>query len=155
MGSRGPKPASAGTLKLRGSWRARARAHGPTPLSELADGKPRKPKGLSAEASTFWDEWTPKLIAMGVARKIDQPMLQAMCEMWGMYRAALVVVTANPTDKDARIALTSYKTAFEGIAARFGMSPRDRERLSVEGRPEAPSLADKYFSQIPVRNRNA
>lgn len=159
MGSRGPKPKDAATLKLRGSWRAKTRAHGPTPVSELADGKPRKPQGLSGEAGEFWDKWVPRLTEMGVARKIDEPMLQAMCEMWGLYRATFKIVASKPDDKDARIALTSYKTAFDNVAARFGMSPRDRERLTVETpNGEQPQGKLRYFTgpdSVARRNRSS
>lgn len=62
---------------------------------------------------------------------VDLALLQSTCEMWGLYRSAFALAAANPIDKDARIAVTSYWAKFEQGAARFGMNPSDRQRIKA------------------------
>lgn len=134
MGSRGPKQKPAELLRLHGSWRAKQRGNGARSMADLATGKPQKPTDLDPIASNFWDEIVPKLVRLGLARRVDAPSLQALAEIWSLYRRSVAIANANPIDKDARIAVTSYKTAFDSLASKFGLTPRDRERMDAPRR---------------------
>lgn len=92
---------------------------------------PEKPHFENAAAADLWDTLVAELIELGVAKSTDAALLQSMCEMWGLYRAAYSVAEQDPTDKDARIAVTSYWAKFETAASRCGMNPTDRGRLRI------------------------
>lgn len=91
-----------------------------------------KPEFLSEDAAALWDRWLPRLLSRGVFSSEDSEMLQSICEIWGLYCASYKAAFRNPTDKDCRIAVTSYWAKFEQGAARFGMNPADRQRLKAQ-----------------------
>ena len=127
---------------LSGNFR-RDRARQPV---KTVGGKPRKPFGLSPEASQFWDATISKLIKSRVAKSVDGPQLSILAELWSLYTRTLAIVTADPIDKNARTALIAYQTSFDKLAARFGLTPSDRQRLVA---PEP-----KAKRGIPSRNRH-
>ena len=82
-------------------------------------------------ASDLWDFVVPDLAATGILRLVDTPMLQSMCELWGLYRQSYEMLVMEPADKDARNATLAYWTQFKDAASKCGLSPADRERLHV------------------------
>jgi phage terminase small subunit len=120
------KPAA--HLKLHNQYRADR--HGNRAAEAKADGEPLKPTRMSADERWMW-KLVDSLTSMGVTKKIDTPHVWSMCEMWGLYRQSVVLAKADPTDKDARIAVVSYWTAFEAAAAKCGLTPTDRAKLTV------------------------
>lgn len=95
------------------------------------DGKPVKPRGLSKEASKLWDAVVPSLVDRRVVTDVDTAILTSMCQLWGLYLAAVTAATADPTSKEARGAVTGYWSAFDKAASHCGLNPVDRARLSV------------------------
>lgn len=129
------KPTS--QLKLEGryqpSW------HGDRGDEPVFDGVPVKPEGMLPEASKHWDEVVVGLIAAGVAKKGDQPALVEMCNWW-----ADLQMLRQASDRDYRnmtLAAMCFKQ-WISIASRFGMTPSDRAKLSVEKKPEYHPLAE-------------
>lgn len=106
--------------------------HGDIGDAVLATGCPEKPHFASIAASDHWDEVVPQLVSLGVAAQVDRSHLIAMCELWGLYRSAYDIAESHPTDKDARIAVSTYFTKWESAAARVGMNPSDRSRLKID-----------------------
>lgn len=92
---------------------------------------PEKPAFASEHASQLWDDVAATLYEEKKLTLVDLALLQSTCEMWGLYRSAFALAAANPIDKDARIAVTSYWAKFEQGAARFGMNPSDRQRIKA------------------------
>lgn len=90
---------------------------------------PAKPSFMSGEASQLWDSLIEQVSHR--LKPEDMPLLQSACELWGLYRASYDEAVLDPTDKDARIAVTSYWAKFEQAAARFGLNPADRQRLKT------------------------
>lgn len=91
---------------------------------------PEKPSFISQDASHLWD-----VLLDQVAHRLkaeDIPLLQSACELWGLYRASYELAVIEPTNKDARIAVTSYWQKFEQATARFGLNPADRQRLKTQ-----------------------
>lgn len=109
------------------------------PRAKAAAGTPVKPDGLSNVEDSLWDFLSPLLGAD--AGKSDSIALQALCEFWGLYRDAVEIAKEHPLDKDARIAVTSYWSAFERLAAKFGLTPTDRQRLDKSPPDEPDGLA--------------
>ena len=50
-------------------------------------------------------------------------------------------------DKDIRIAVTSYWSAFDRIACRFGLTPGDRSRLQITA-PEPQETEEERAQRI-------
>ena len=108
-----------------------------------ATGAPECPADLGKHAQWLWDSVVDDLVRLNVAKKLDTAHLWAMCEVWGLYRAAMEVAIKDPTDKDARIAVVSYLASFETAAAKCGLSPADRAKLTV-----VPEQAVDEFEQF-------
>lgn len=92
---------------------------------------PEKPSFVSEDASQLWDDVAETLYDEKKLTLVDLALLQSTCELYGLYRASYAIAAQCPTDKDARIAVTSYWAKFEQGAARFGMNPSDRQRIKA------------------------
>jgi phage terminase small subunit len=93
---------------------------------------------MSVDEAWLWDGPVEERIEAGVVGASDGPMAWSMCELWGLYRGAVVEAKKDPINKEARIAVTGYWHAFEVAASRFGMNPSDRSKL----RMDAPKASD-------------
>ena len=106
--------------------------------SGALDAKPKLPDRVETpelrnpHAAELWETHCLPLINAGVIKTTDVAMAKSMCQLWGLYCEAFEVAHMSPTDKDARISVTSYWTKFEAAAARFGMNPSDRSRLRID-----------------------
>lgn len=140
--SRPPKPTT--QLKLHGGYRKDR--HKNRDAEPQFGGAPKKPDALKGEASKCWDRIVPQLIASGVAKSVDESTLQGMCEWWATYRramAALDEMRVAPPDRNAEVDLKSARQLqmiasrswqyFTAAAAKFGLTPVDRVRLSLGG----------------------
>ncbi len=116
------------------------RSKTPIPDSIKAEGYPAKPEGMPEAASQLWDRVIVELHSFG-ARKVDESMLQTMCEWWGVYRGAMSILQTDVVDKEARIAADRSWSNFEKAAGRFGMDPSSRARMSVQAESEDNPLA--------------
>ncbi len=90
---------------------------------------PEKPDFVDQEASDCWDVFVRELLPTDRLKPEYLPLLRATCEMYGLYRASYIAAQRNPTDKDCRIAATSYFSQYERGAARFGLNPIDIARI--------------------------
>ncbi len=133
MGKRGPPRKPTELLKLHGTYRddRHAKRGDQTPPANPLT----KPKGMSAAASKLWDQVVREHEARNLLGEIDQAALQSCCELWGFYRAAVARANKEPTNKEARIAVTSYWAAFNRAAVQFGLSPTARANLEIEKKP--------------------
>lgn len=139
---RPPKPTP--QLKLHGGYRKDRHKH--RDAEPQFDGAPEKPSTLKGEASDCWDRIVPHLISSGVAKSIDEATLQGMCEWWATYRRAMDALDkmrVAPPDQDQEVDLKSARQLqmiasrawqyFTAAAAKFGLTPVDRVRLSLGG----------------------
>ena len=94
-----------------------------------ASGEVEKPHFTNAHASDLWDRLVDKLFWV---KSVDTAMLQTTCHFYGLYMAAYEVAENDPTDRDARTAVTSYWAKFEKGCSVLGLNPSDRGRLQVE-----------------------
>ena len=121
----GRVPKSAAQHKLQGTYRADR--HGGAHVD--VTGELVRPRGIDKAARWLWDTVVEAYSKRGVLTALDAPTLQAASELWSLYRVALAEAQRSPTDKNARIAVTSYGSAFASVAARLGLNPADRARL--------------------------
>ena len=130
LGNRGGRPPKPTALHvLHGTYR-KDRHGGTAPA--IAGGVVRMPHGLTGEAKAFWQRIITPLVHAGVVTAIDVPAATMLCEAWGLYRAAAALAANNPLDADARCAMSTYQGMFDKLAARFGLTPVDRQRLKIE-----------------------
>lgn len=114
-------------------------------LDNAAGGRPTKPRKLAKDAARLWDIIVDYLDGRGVVDVIDATELEMLCRLWGLTRMALTAAERDPTDKDARIAATSYAARFEAVASRFGMSPVDRARLTMRAAETPADDKSRFF----------
>ena len=130
----------------------RSDRHGPRAADPLAtDERPKRPRGLSGDARKFWDDVCEELIEKGIAKHIDGAALRLMADLWGKLQTVSKAADADPTDTNARRAVTTYAAEFSKMAARFGLTPADRQRLqSIGPDPETrqAEIERQYFGGI-------
>jgi Phage terminase, small subunit len=139
---RGRKPKTADQLKVFGGRKDRIaqRKQAPQP-----SGAPERPANLEGDAAWHWDFAVRQLAELGVVTRLDTMELTIASETWGLYRAAADAAKLDPLDKDTRIAVVQYKTAWEASAAKLGLNPTDRQRLKIE--KHEPSDFDSHMEQ--------
>lgn len=117
-------------MKAKGNFRP-SRHGDRLAVSPTVDGEVAKPEFSDPVASAAWDRLITPLIEAGIVSVIDVESAQACCECWALYRQCLTLLAAAPTDKNIRVATTSYLATFSKLAAKFGLTPIDRDRLNI------------------------
>jgi P27 family predicted phage terminase small subunit len=130
------------------------RAIKPSATLPIAPTCPEAPPFLTGYAADEWAEVAPKLHAAGLLAETDTGLLAVYCSSYGRWRTAaealktepLVVTGAtgnpipNPLVSIARAAAADMITA----GALFGLSPRDRSKVS----PAEPPRSNKFAGLI-------
>lgn len=110
-----------------------------------------RPDWLTGYARQMWDELAPMLEDSGVASPADVPALAALCYAWDGFRCAVDVLAAEGqftqgsmgqlVRHPAATAAEKSLEQFHKFAAKFGLTPSDRARLSVspDAAPDAAS----------------
>ncbi|MFI6609292.1 phage terminase small subunit P27 family [Streptomyces sp. NPDC050507] len=115
-------------------------------------GVPDPPEWLSETALEEWRRLVPLLVKMRVLTMADRNALAAYCESYSQFVAATLAVrdggvlvdsyrggvAKNPAVQVARDALEQMNR----WGAKFGLSPADRARLSVDEAPDEDHDAD-------------
>jgi phage terminase small subunit len=137
---RAGRPAKPPELHVFHGTRSKASSgHGNT---DLAGGKPKKPDGLSDDAAGIWNLLVKQLGA--IPKAIDAPAMEMICNAWSLYQGAVKLAKEDPVDKAARSAVSTYQSMFDKLAARFGLTPADRQRLRQE-KPEVETQSKARF----------
>lgn len=125
--------------------------HGNPPIS--ADGVPKKPRGFAKSnkmASDFWDQVVPQLIEMGHVNSIDTPQLVQMCEWYAIRCRLMRLATTGAAISIDVMKLQRAQKTFDDLAAKFGLSPKDRQRLR-EWTPKDQVDEFDEFDSIPLK----
>jgi phage terminase small subunit len=117
-------------------------------IETALDGLPERPACLTGEAAMLWDSIVPQLEGVGIVKRIDTTQLWAMCELWGLYRAAMKYAEAVPLDKPTRAAVISYKAAFDAIACKYGLTSADRQKLEIAPQQKRDEFSEFLGKQI-------
>lgn len=103
--------------------------------------KPALPSGYASE---HWDRVHPLLSKMGVLRPVDRPALESLCWWWHEYRTLQTTPAADSGEAYKRsIALASCFKNWSNLAARFGLTPKDREKLTIDA-PDTDDQAAEF-----------
>ncbi len=116
-------------LKILGSLDRDKARHAGRGREPAATGKPTKPRKLGKVASAFWDKYVPGLVATGVAKSIDAPALEAMCQWWQEYQRLYADSDVEDRYRVSRMAAAHKQWVL--LASKFGMSPVDRTRIET------------------------
>ena len=81
-------------------------------------GEPAMPKGMVKEEKWLWNLVVDSFRNAGILAAIDAALLRSACELWNLYRKSFKLAKKFPTDKDTRIAVTSYWAKFETASSR-------------------------------------
>lgn len=137
MGKRGPMPTPSAILKLRGSWRAKARRREPQPRA----GRPACPTWLPPAARRKWRQLVPELVRLGLLTVVDGDALAAYCCAWAELQQA--TQTLDQEGRYVRLAsgyllshpaVAQQRSAWQAVrafAALFGLDPSSRTRLAA------------------------
>ena len=154
MGKRGPKPKSKRDLHASGSWRAAKRGE-PPQSPKMDDLTP--PKCLKDNGREWWNAIVPDKAASGLVRDDDRMALTILACCVDQYHDCLrdiaehgLVVResgklpkANPAVQTASMVAATYAR----YSAKFGLTPLDRDGLSVPAEssedPEVAKLFEK------------
>ena len=116
-------------LKLHGGYREDR--HGNRQAEIAANGKPVMPRGLSKHAKSHWKSVVEDLIRMDIAKRIDTPALQSMCEWWAEWKM-LQSGEAGIAGYKRLIQMSMCHKQWRDLASRFGLTPSDRAKLTVD-----------------------
>ena len=91
-----------------------------------------KPNHLTGYAAEHWERIEPLLSEMGVLQPIDSEALTALCQWWGEFRTLQAAPATDSNEVYKRsIALAACFKHWSSMAARFGLTPKDREKLTL------------------------
>lgn len=132
----GPAPTSPAIKVLEGN-----RGHRPLRRAPVVQGTPIPPVWLRGQARKLWRHLVPELSRLGLASKVDEPALVALCQTWQALMAVDVEL-ADPAKRfDAR--LQRRASQLRGLLltylTQFGATPASRARLAP---PTPPSSDD-------------
>lgn len=125
----GRKSTPTADLKIHGTYR-RDRHEDRADVTPPS-GQPVRPETLDTIEGGLWDQVVPELVRKQMVGESDTAELVCMCELWGLYRNVVAKAKAAPTDKEIRCAVTAYFTAFDRLAAKFGLTSADRAGLKL------------------------
>lgn len=101
---------------------------------------------LNAVEGALWDQVVPDLVSRELVSAKDTAELIILCQMWGLYCEVVEKAKIEPTDKEIRCAVTSYFTAFDRVAAKFGLSAADN--ASVQTTNNKPAENPKVATRV-------
>ncbi|MFC0434557.1 phage terminase small subunit P27 family [Kutzneria buriramensis] len=137
MGKRGPAGKPTALRVLHGDRKDRINQTEPTPPeTEIVP-----PEWLSPDARAAWDRLAPTLIQRGVLTAWDLDAFVVLCEALGRYKTATKLVNGSALLVPAGSGLgpnpalrvqADAERIFLTYAARFGLTPSDRQALKTE-----------------------
>lgn len=157
MGLRGPAPKPTALKRLEGNpGKRKLNAAEPKPDASI----PQCPAWLRTEAKAEWRRVAGRLHAAGILTYVDMAVLAMYCQAWArlieaekmVKKHGQVVVSSKGTEYMSPwlTAAMSAEKSVSALAAKLGMSPADRTRLSsADGQQggESESLAEMLFKE--------
>ncbi|MGI8310681.1 phage terminase small subunit P27 family [Saccharopolyspora hattusasensis] len=137
MGKRGPAPKPTQLRILHGDRKDRINNDEPVPPEQEV----ACPEWLSDEAKKIWERLAPGLIARNVLTPWDADAFTVLCESLARYKAATALVNGSALLVQGSTGLvrnpalqvqSEAERAFLTYAARFGLTPSDRQALKTE-----------------------
>jgi len=128
-----------------------------------ADRAPTRPGWLLPEAKREWSRMVPALLRLGLLSEVDRAALASYCQWWARWVQAekilteqgLTFETPNGYVQQRPEVAISHKAAgmVKAYLQKFGLSPSDRSRLSVDKPQEADPFAEflKQSGQLKTK----
>ena len=154
----GPPPIPTKLKRLRGNPGKHAlNEREPQPDSAI----PTRPGWLLPEAKREWNRVVPGLNKLGLLTALDRGAIAGGCQWWAMFVDAVKDIEANGTTfmtdtgyqgprPSVAMALKSWQQ-YLAFAARFGLTPSDRSRLSVP-EPKPIDEMSAYLDRVRFLN---
>lgn len=143
---RGPKPKAISIHIAEKTLRKHRHGDGKAPAPE---GKlPARPAGLKGDAKTFWDKHIVPLEPLGVLTQVDLPLLETLCETYGLYRAALKEAKRYPLMQDARMAWKTYADLFNKLLGECLLTPEARTRMKIGGAEKQSGVSSRQRGAV-------
>lgn len=95
------------------------------------DGTPEPPHEASVSFMRHWRFLVANLPAVAL-RKIDAIQMGILCELLVEIEQLSELIEADPSDLKARSLRLRVSQQVSRLSAQFGLSPSDRQRLSIE-----------------------
>jgi P27 family predicted phage terminase small subunit len=122
---------------------------------------PTRPGWLLPEAKREWNRVVPQLSALGLLTALDRGAIAGGCQWWAMFVDAVKDIEENGTTfttdtgyqgprPSVAMALKSWQQ-YLAFAARFGLTPSDRSRLSVP-EPKPIDEMSAYLDRVRFLN---
>lgn len=137
MGKRGPAPKPKTLRILHGDRRGRINDAEPVPSSAAVV----CPEWSSEQARAVWERLAPDLIRRGLLTSWDADAFYVVCEALARYKAATQLVNGSALlvqggsglmKNPALQVQAEAERTFLQFAARFGMTPSDRQSIKTE-----------------------
>jgi P27 family predicted phage terminase small subunit len=153
VGKRGPAPKPTSLRVLHGDRKDRINTNEPVPAaSEIT-----APDWLSDKASAIWDRLVPSLTARKVLTSWDVDAFAVLCEALARYATATQLVNGSAllvpgpgglVPNPALKVQADAERVFLTYAARFGLTPSDRQAIKAEvgGHGDSPGGAERLLS---------
>jgi hypothetical protein len=115
-------------------------------VTAYRSGRPEPVLQFGEAGRRLWESVLDNLPPSAVAT-CDTFKLSLLAQSWERLQQQLERWTADPADRDARLACNQLSTLVNTLAAQFGCSPKDRTRMSrVDwGKDEGPDPFQQFM----------
>jgi P27 family predicted phage terminase small subunit len=121
-----------------------------TPDLPLA-GTPDCPEMLDAVGAEHFERIKTELVAVGVVKRLDGEAMAMLCEAWSdFWMASEAMRTADNVEESKEARMLKY-TAFKAwvvLAARFGLTPADRQKIIAGSGQKKTDEVEERFLKI-------
>lgn len=148
--SEGGRPAKPTSLKVLHGDGKKNPDRVDTAEPQPASGPVEPPFALSTEAQAIWDRLAPDLERTGVLTPWDCDTFAELCEALVILREKRKAAD-HEGERGGPNPMTDYRSAMQTVATlagRFGLTPADRSKLSVDSDPQR--AGDDLLSQPPT-----
>jgi len=136
-------PKSIESLKLHGGYRKDRHGEREATQVVVPSSLPAKPEGLTEDAEKHWDRIIEHIGSTGAVGDIDGEAMETAARYWSLWRKAITLCEADPTDKPARMNAVAFGQQWLKAAEKLGLTPVDRMRLRMAPKEEKKGVVSR------------
>jgi phage terminase small subunit len=87
---------------------------------------------LGEHGKQLWAEVLANLPDKAIS-KADGYKLSMLCSQWDQLQVQMAIWTADPSNRDARLAVNQLTSVIDRLGTQFGLSPKDRQKMPRAG----------------------
>jgi phage terminase small subunit len=95
-------------------------------------GEPVPQMPLGEHGKQLWAEVLANLPDKAIS-KADGYKLSMLCSQWDQLQVQMAIWTADPSNRDARLAVNQLTSVIDRLGTQFGLSPKDRQKMPRAG----------------------